>query len=1450
MMRTKKLKFLNFIVIFLLLFSLMPNFKIQADENQNSPPTNSMVSLVGDFFKSQSLGTDWDAKNQSSIMNEFSNGLYELTVDFKTSGSFNYKAALNGSLDENYGANFQKGGNNIALNVTKKEKITFKVNLKNKTIYDSINNPASFKNSATLVGTLAQSDGSDWNLTDTSYDLNYIGDGYSTKTFSMKKGDYEYKVAYDHKWSNGEIDHNIKFSLDKDQNVTFISNPDLNLCTNSILSPNISIIGDIRNKNTDANWNEKLQGFDFKQLNNTGTYIYSAFIKEGTYQYKATLNYSWDNPIPGGTTNKSIIVPTGGKYVVFVCDVSGKNLYDSINDADKVSTALGLNPAPQTLTSPVINENGTVTFSYSNDTAKEVYLAGDFTNWATNKKSMTKNQNGVWSVTVRLGDNSSAYEYKFITDGNYVTDPSNQNVSGDGNSLLNFPKYSGRKIVVPGTMQQNVGGTNWDATSPETTMDYIGNGIYTLTLKSIPAGSYQYKVATDGTWTENYGEGAKLGGDNIEMDVPTTEDVTFWYNDDSNLIVDSTSYKKVDVKLTGTGVANNTLLTDSTFTGICSVKVPLKQGEYKDFKLTVDGKEEVPVGDLNLTSDRVVTISYDPNIDIVFTDLSDKKINTSSLYFDSKLSDYKLPYGAVPTGTNVVFNLKAAKGDLSNAYLILQTPNGTKKLSMSLNGSFTDGSDKWTVNYNPPSTEMDKYYFVVTNGYDVKAYGDDDGYFGAGAPNDLGKVKLYDMNVYDKDFKTPDWFKNAVVYQIFPDRFFNGDTSNDTALKTSRGFTNYEFYNNWYSIPEDPTLEFTSNGKPDLTYLGAKGDGLWSNEIYGGDLTGVQKKLNYLQSLGINTLYFNPISQSISNHRYDTTNYKTVDPILGSMDDYVSLAKEAHKRGMHIILDGVFNHVSDDSIYFDRYGKYVAKGKPIGAYQYWSRVYALMNSDAMSQSDAEDKVTKNLAADGITDLHYKDWFKIDNTKVTAITGDPEHYSYEGWDGYDSMPVIEALNGSEYNVTTWDTEVIDGKNADSTYWLKQGADGWRLDAQNEVSDETWGHFRTAVKGASKDNVIIGEIWTDASKYLLGNMDDSVMNYRFRDPVLGFVKGTADDNTTKYSAADAMNALETMREQYPKEAFDAMLNLVDSHDTQRVISALDGYQKGVKAIAKDTTSAALAKMKMIPLIQMTYPGTPCIYYGDEAGMPGADDPDNRRGMIWGNGNKDLVTWYATLIGIRKNNVVLATGDISPISVPDSYKSDLLAYTRDNSKDHAVIAINRRTEDIDSLTLDVTSIPDGTILTDALNTKEKYAVVNGKVTVNVPEQSGVILLSNYKAPELNLLGLKDIYDPSYIVPVKTASNSGSGSGTTPSGGNTTSGNTTSGNTASGGNTSASSTTSENTTFSNNTAGKQSNKVSAALPKTGSFIDTSLIIAVGVIFIIAGSICFFIYKRKKHIE
>ncbi|MBC2579514.1 alpha-amylase family glycosyl hydrolase [Clostridium sp. DJ247] len=1371
----KYYKGLSLVVIFVFIISLIPalNTKVKAD---NGPTSDTMVTLVGDFIKSNDLGDDWQPTNKATIMKEYLNGIYELTVDFKTTGDYNYKVVLNGTWDKAYGDPNGKDGNK-SISVAAPRKVTFRFDLKNEKVYDSINDAAQFKQSATLVGSLAAvaEGGKDWTPSDSNFDMDYIGGGFYQKSFNLKAGSLDYKVAFNHDWNNGEIGDgnggNTKLTLDKDGQVTFNANVLQGALTDSIANPTIaetvSVIGTVRGDDK-LNWDQTAKGYEFSPLTVDGKFIYSAFLKEGSYEYKAVENYSWDSKGLPTDSNTTLTVPAGGKYVVFIADAKGRAIYDSINNKDKIDEILGFQVVEKTIASPVINANGTVTFSYKNADAKSVYLVGSMTNGETNKILMTKDKNGIWSITKRIGDDAQTLTYKFLVDGSYVTDPSNDKKDGEGNSTFDFPKYTGRKVVLAGSIQAAAGEASWTPGSDKTTFTYSGNGNYTFTLKAVPAGGYEYKIAM-GSWTENYGKGGVSGGANIPLVVGTTQDVTFWYNDDSHNVLDSASYKVLDVKLSGTGI-NEIVMKDETLSGIYSAKVALNKGNYSDLVVTV-GDEKLSVGDLNITEDsKTITISYDPQSDTVYNDASNKFINLNELYFNSRDNEYKSPFGAAPQGTEITFNLKAAKDDITSAKLVITGNDGTKKtLPMDKNGAFDDAHDKWTVKYTPDTIGLYKYYFVVSNGSDVKSYGDDDGYFGSGLAGALGAVKTYDLNVYKADFKTPDWMKNAVIYQIFPDRFFNGDPSNDKAQLTSRGIAPYEFYNNWYAIPENPSLEYkkdangqieyNADGTPviDPNYLtagGTVGDeykyNIWCNEMYDGDLKGIQDKLDYLQTLGVNVLYLNPISQSISNHRYDTTDYKTVDPLLGNMDNFVSLTTEAKKRGMHVILDGVFNHVSDDSIYFDRYGKYVQAGKPIGGYQYWSKVYDAMNANSgMSQADAEKKVTSDLAAQGITDLHYKDWFIVKNNKIdkdkdgNAVT---QHYDYEGWYGYDSMPVIQALNGSEYNVKTWDDEIIDGKDANSRLWLEKGSNGWRLDVANEVSDETWRHFRDAVKSEG-DNVIIGEIWTDASKYILGDMYDSVMNYRFRGAVLDYISGSS-------TADNSFNALEAMREQYPKEAFDAMLNLVDSHDTERVLSHLDGVIKDSSdgILAKPSTDNAKKLLKLVPLFQMTYPGAPCIYYGDEIGMVGAKDPDNRRAMTWGKGDKDIVEWYSEMANLRDNNEVLRTGDIQSVSVSEANnKGDIMAFTRNNTKDHAVVVINRGSA-ISSLEVNVNgAVADGTELTDAISGKE-YTVSGGKVTLNVPEKLGAVLLTNYKASTVNMNKLKDAYDSSYVVPDKT--------------------------------------------------------------------------------------------------
>ncbi|WP_164880435.1 alpha-amylase family glycosyl hydrolase [Clostridium manihotivorum] len=1373
-MRKKYYKVLSFFACLTVFVTMFSNIYVKPAiaEDKASVAADAMATIVGDFFGDKSPD-NWNPANLKGLMKEYKNGIYETSLDLKA-GSYEYKVAMNKAFDENYGKDGAQGGSNVKLQLDKDSKVYFRLDYKQKKLYDSINNADQFKTKAILTGNIDNllENGKSWDTTDDNFKLDYIGGGVYKKTFNIKESaksneyNLEYKVAYNGAWSNGEVGDNVKVTIPKGTNqITIIADYLQGYASNDVLvkeySKNPSIIGTIRNGGEAVNWKVDATGWELQPLSKDGLFVFSGyFATAGDYQYKIVNNYSWDDGGLPASGNVAINIPSSGKYVVFVADEKNKTVYDSISNYSKVAELLGLQDAPKPpvkLSGPTLNDNGTVKFQYQGSDAKEVYLVGSITNWQNNKIKMTKDDDGIWSTSVRVGDQAKDIEYKFIVDGNWVQDPSNTEVKDD-NSLYKFPGFSGRKVVIAGTIQTAAGESAWTPGSDKTKMDYVGNGKYKLTIKDVPSGSYEYKVAMGG-WTENYGQKAVKDGSNIPLTVSKAGDVTFYYNDDSHFVVDSTNYTVVDAYISGPELTEKVKLEDNDYKGIYSAVLSLKKGVHDKLVVQCEGKT-YNVNAINLAEDKLVTINFDPITETIFNDAASVKINEDEVSFDSKDSSYKLPFGAVKEGEDLTFNLKAAKDDLTEAKLILKGPDGINKYEMTKKGAFDEKHDKWTIKLNLNTIGQYTYYFVISNGSDVKTYSDDDGYFGLGKVGDLSSVLEYGLNVYKKDFKTPDWMKNGVVYQIFPDRFFNGDNSNDFLQKISRGMTPYEFYTNWYNTTEDPELEYLKdkdgnvikdeNGNPKINpqYKGTVGDGNWSNEMYGGDLQGVEKKLDYLKALGVTILYFNPVGQSISSHRYDTTDYSKVDPLLGNMQDFANLTKAASEKGMHVVLDGVFNHVSDDSVYFDRYDKYMSKNKPIGAYQYWSRVYDLMNSKSVTQQEAEKQVTADLAAMGITDLHYKDWFIVNNSKVDV--GLPtEHYNYEGWWGYDSMPVIQALNGSEYQVKSWANEIIDGQDAISRMWLRQGSNGWRLDVANEVSDETWRHFRGAVKSEG-DNVIIGEIWTDASRYLLGDMYDSVMNYRFRGAVLDFAKGTKDDNKTVTSAADSVKELEKMREQYPSEAFEAMLNLVDSHDTQRVLSALDGWQKGQRGIAGEATAQAKQKLRLVPFLQMTYPGAPCIYYGDEAGMVGADDPDNRRGMIWGKGDKDIVQWYATLANVRNAYSVLRTGDINSINVDKANADDVIAFTRTNDDNKALVVANRKTTPIE-LTLDAKGIKDGTKLTNILNKQEVYTVVDGKVTVKVPAIGGVILVDEVKNVVINEDALKDAYDPSFTVQEK---------------------------------------------------------------------------------------------------
>ena len=1320
------------------------------------------------------------------LMNLYTNGVYEGASSLQP-GTYPVQLMVNGTAC----------GALDTVVVTEAQTVYFRV--QDGTLIDSVNQADKFHTAAFTGGfdglsfvneekepyTIAN-----WTPADPNAEFTYLGGGIYKRTFYFNPlevdTDVQYKAAFDDDWTysigaateSGNVEvkipagtseltvyvdeiNQVIYDSVRTANFTVTQNDGVVYDFNG-LAGQVSIIGSVRS--ADA-WTLEAKGYEFTQITDH-LYLYQKQLNAGSYNYKATFDYAKWYEKAG---DKSLTVDADGTNVIFLYDAATESLYDSINDQAAVAQLLGMEAAPA-VSEVKTNANGTTTFVTVPENAKEVKLVyatrsdaevGNFTT-----KAMAMQENGSFAANdIFFGDEAVDLVYYYLVDGVETLDASaaTTQVAGKDYSSYTRDVFAGRGVNVPGTFP----GASWDAASNG--MTYQGNGLYSYTFTAVPAANYEFKISM-GTWDENYGVDGVKDGSNYSAVVAEKQDVTVFYNDFSHRAVTSIDYIFADVTLSGAGIPADTKLTDDGLTGIYSAAVALTAGTYSDLNITC-GDSTYTIGEFSIDADKTVNFYFDPDSEVYYNDASNVAIDESKIFYNTKDTAYKSVYGAVATDEKVTFTIDTGM-DATEVRMIVK---GNEKKNLSLEKTTAaDGVQKWSVETSFSNIGENSYYFVVSNGSSVKIYGDDDGFYGTGMVTDLTNIKAYDLVVYQSGYETPDWMKNSVIYQIFPDRFFDGDATNDLAQTTSRGATDYEYVSDWYAYPENPEQEtLNADSYPAEAF---SGDGNWSNEIYGGDLEGITEKVDYLKALGINVIYLNPVFSSISSHRYDTSDYKEIDPVLGDIGDFEELVEVAEENDMHIVLDGVFNHVSDDSIYFDRYYKFLEAGTDrIGAYPYWAYVYDYENAHpTVTEAQAEEAAKKYFKKTyGITDFTYTTWFDFDGKDSVMLNSDGTEvkdtigkrtdkgvYSYDCWWGYDSMPVVVAKNGSEYQTESWAEEVI-GKNETSTtsdgsiaqYWLSEGSNGWRLDVANEVSDETWQHFRKSVKALSSDNVIIGEIWDDATEYLLGDMYDSVMNYVFRDAVLSFAKGG--------SATDTMNTLEKLRERYPKEAYYAMMNLVASHDTTRVLSYLDGIDDDRKQTDlasafptyENTSDLAKQRQYVVALLQMTYPGAPTIYYGDEIGMVGADDPDDRRAFTWGKGNKDIVTWYATLANIRNNYSALRAGDInvfSPVDLDGNSLDNMVGYVRnDSSAVMLVLANNAETASEVSLSATEYGVADGTVVKDLL-TGTEYTVEEGKLNVSVAALSGVILATADKAVEISLdeKALSQAYDTAYEV------------------------------------------------------------------------------------------------------
>ena len=559
------------------------------------------------------------------------------------------------------------------------------------------------------------------------------------------------------------------------------------------------------------------------------------------------------------------------------------------------------------------------------------------------------------------------------------------------------------------------------------------------------------------------------------------------------------------------------------------------------------------------------------------------------------------------------------------------------------------------------------YYFIVATETRTLYYGNNQERMGGFGMCSDSVPPSFQITVYDQNACTPDWFKHAVMYQIFPDRFYR--KGQEVAEK--RGAV---LHTSWQDSP--------------FYYKDVDTKEIVAYDFFGGNLAGIREKLSYLKVLGISVVYLNPVFEAESNHRYDTGDYHKIDPMLGTNEELKTLCEEGKKLGIRFILDGVFSHTGSNSIYFNRAGRY----KSIGAFQ--------------SQ-----------------DSPYYEWYNFRK----------HPYEYESWWGFSTLPDVKETTPSYMKFIIYDDDSVQHQ------WMKAGISGWRLDVIDELPADFAQAFFRELKKRDPEAVLIGEVWEDASnkvsygvqrEYLCGHEMDSAMNYPFRQNVLDFLLGHTD-------AGECDRRLRSLQENYPAQNFYAMMNLLGSHDVARVLTLLGEapFYDGMAAIHQarfrldsDHFNLALARLRMAVLWQMTYPGVPSVYYGDEIGMQGFKDPFNRAPYDWEHGDTYIREGVRRLIALRNAHMALQTGELLTLYA----EGDVYAYARmirsgkdvfgaEAENELFVIVMNRGAGTAE-VSLDVRDLAAGRFH-ELLGASEDICVSRGRLSVKIPPFSGLL-------------------------------------------------------------------------------------------------------------------------------
>ena len=653
-----------------------------------------------------------------------------------------------------------------------------------------------------------------------------------------------------------------------------------------------------------------------------------------------------------------------------------------------------------------------------------------------------------------------------------------------------------------------------------------------------------------------------------------------------------------------------------------------------------------------------------------------------SLRHDSRQLSDKAPFGAIKAGTTVKFGVTSLPG-VHELTLVIEKRKlegdqevldytEVARLPMRASAKDSKGTIHWSATHKFEDVSVYGYYFetkidgtryVYQNNKKTIYWTREKGANGLGLidekPASNNRIRRFRHTVYSPDFAVPTWAKDVVYYYIFPDRFRNGDASNDPKPGINKHHNQeIEFHTNWLD-------------KPFLSGTGDGSDKVYSNDFFGGDIAGIIEKLDYIADLGANTLYITPMLTASSNHKYDAGDYKNIDPAFGSNADFTRLTVEAAKRGIRVIPDTSLNHSGSDSLYFDRFAKYNSKGAFRGA-----------------------KIQE--------DSPYSSWYTFDRKQ-----SEPDK-QYKGWTGVADLPELNKASANYRRFAFGDKDSV------TRLWLDRGASGWRMDVAPWVSDDFWREWRKAVKQQKPDAITVAETWFDASKYLLGDTFDSVMNYIFRNTILDYAAG---------GKADALyHNIELIREAYPPQSFFAMMNLLSTHDQPRSLHHF-GYISDTSDQA--TITSAKQKQRLAMFFQMMFPGSPTIYYGDEVALTGGEDPFNRAAYPWadkgGKPDMQMLADVKAMLKVRKDNPVLRHGSIDAPILIDEH---VIVLARQLGKNWAITATNNAKVE-GTVTFKLPHAARRLNFVDAL-TGEKIKASGNKLTLTIPALFGTVLIA----------------------------------------------------------------------------------------------------------------------------